>query len=108
MLARCHTQSDVTVVAGLHDLSCFSWEGLASFCEEQSKTKLRVKEFLPVCLHSAGQGPLLRFSECFQLQEVGFKFVVLSTWLGKYAKLFHFVSIHLLLSSRTGFEVLGL
>lgn len=36
------------VMAGLHDLSCFSWEGLASFDEEQSKTKLRVKEFLPV------------------------------------------------------------
>lgn len=36
------------VVAGLHDLSCFSWEGLALFDEEQSKTKLRIKEFLLV------------------------------------------------------------
>lgn len=38
------------VMAGLHDLSCFSWEGLASFDEEQSKTKL----FLPVFIAWVG------------------------------------------------------
>lgn len=41
--AGCHF-----VVAGFHDLSCFSWEGVASFDEKQSKSKLQVKELLPV------------------------------------------------------------
>lgn len=41
--AGCHF-----VVAGFHDLSSFSWDGVASFDENESKIRFRDKEFLPV------------------------------------------------------------
>lgn len=65
----------------------------------------RVKEF---CLSSqCGAGSSIAALRMFPVT-VGLQFVVLSTWLGKHGKLFHFVSIHLLLSSRTELEVPGL
>lgn len=65
-----HTVCCHFVMAGLHDLSCFSWEGLASFDEEQSKTKLRVKEFPPVFTAWVG---VLYFTSPSVSSYIGFK-----------------------------------